>query len=157
MLSLACRAPKPTLPDVGSFDDILAEARQHTGGAAAQPAAGASPADQPAGGAGAAAEEQPEDAGAELRPAAAVGEADAGAGGMEGGADDDGDDLVIMDSDEDDDGGSGGLAEVRLVDLPSTSKKKRRMDFITQVKGAAMRGELCALAGCLSMQGWAGV
>lgn len=117
--SLVCRAPKPSLPDVGSFEDLLAQARQQ-GGAA--PAAGE---EQQGGSDAAPADRSP--GGSSQEDGAAAAAAQAQQQGV--GAGEEGDDLLIMDSDEE--GGEG----VRLVDLPASTRKKQqeRMPWITQV------------------------
>lgn len=121
----ACRAPKPAMPDVGSFEDILAQARQQAAPpAAAEPAGCAPDGEQGAGG-----EQQGAAAGEQAAAAAGAGAEEEQAAGEEDGSCD-GDDLLIMSSDEE--GGGGG--DVRLVELPSTTKKANRMPFIrTQV------------------------
>lgn len=120
--SHACRAPKPSLPDVGSFEDLLAQARQQGG------AAPAATEDQQAGDDAAAAGHSPGGSGREGAAAEAGGQAQQAEGGGAGG-EEEGDDLLIMESDEE--GGEG----VRLVDLPASTRKKQqeRMPWITQV------------------------
>lgn len=85
--------------------------------------------DEHPGGAPAAAGEEGAAATAAALQAAEVAEAAVGGDGVAGGMGEDGDDLLILGSDEE------GGAEVRLVELPSTGKKKPRMPFITQVGG----------------------
>lgn len=121
------------MPDVGSFEDILAEARQQT---AAPPAAGV---------AGAEALADPQAAvaalveGTEGAHAGVAAEKDvAGLAGEDEDVSRDADELLIMGSEDDEEGSEGGgVAGVRLVELPSTLKKHRsRMPFIrTQVGG----------------------
>jgi hypothetical protein len=103
------------VPDVGNFDDILAQARQGAADAghlaAAQHAAPA--------------------AGEEQAGVADGGEAQAEGGSQgEGGQDGDGD-LQILSSDDEE--GGEGVGEMRLVELPSTIEKKRMPFIPTQV------------------------
>ena len=130
-----CRAPKAAVPDVGNFDDILAQARQ--GAADAGHAAAAAAAQHAAPAAG-----EEHAAGADGEEAQAEGGSQ-GEGGSEGG---DGD-LQILSSD-DEEGGEGG-GELRLVELPSTIKKKRMPFIPTQVPACACLAVLCVLCAML--------
>ena len=130
-----CSAPKPALPDVGTFEDVLAQARQQAAPPPPAAAGGRAGGDATAGAADGAGD-------GACGAAAAVGgdaEADAEAAGaaadaVEADADDD---LEFLDSDEE------GSGDERLVELPGTSKKKK-MPHMTHV-GAALR---CAAAVC---------
>lgn len=143
---------------MGSFDEILAEARQQAGGAAAGAAdleaEAAAEGEQPGGAAAAAGEGDPAATAAGSPSAAGAAEAAASGDGdaAETGEGGEGDDLLIMDSDEE------GSAEVRLVELPSTVKKKPHMPFFTQVcvggrAGESRRGRQCR---ALKSGGWWG-
>lgn len=117
------------MPDVGNFDDILAQARQQGGAPLAGTAAAGNEAATEGASAGAAAGEAASPAaGGEGSPVAA---ADAAAAEKE-----EEEDLLILGSDEEGEEGVEG-AGARLVELPSTTKKKRRMPFITQVRPGA--------------------
>lgn len=124
------------MPDVGSFEDLLAQARQQGG------AAPAAPHEQQDGGDAAVADGSPGGSG-QKGAAAAAAAGPAGQQGGRGGGEEDGEDLLIMDSDEE------GGEDVRLVDLPSSTRKKQqeRMPWITQVGGGLVR--------CLGW-GWGG-
>lgn len=119
---MRCRAPKPAMPDVGSFEDLLAQARQQGG------AAPAAQDEQQDCGDAALADGSTGDSGQKGAVATAVA-GPAGQQGGSGGGEEDGEDLLIMDSDEE------GGEDVRLVDLPSSTRKKQqeRMPWITQV------------------------
>lgn len=138
------RAPKPALPDVGNFDDLLAEARQQT--AAAPPAAAEQQEEGAPGGsaaAPAAAGKSPFDVAAAR---AAGGGSPAQEAGQEAGQEEE-EDLLIMDLDEEEEAGGEG---VRLVELPSSTKKKApRMPFITQARRRWGSGGGIAAAPCM--------
>ena len=126
-----CRAPKAALPDVGNFDDILAQARQGAAADAGHPAAPGAGEEQAGGGAD----------GGEAQ-------AEGGSQGSEGGSEGGDGDLQILSSDEEEGGEGGG--ELRLVELPSTVKKKRMPFIPTQVPASAYPA-------CLAIAGWVAV
>ena len=156
-----CRAPKAALPDVGNFDDLLAQARQQ-GGTAAEQTGG----DEPAAAAVAAAEARPSPFAAALAAAARSSQEQQQQQPQQQQQEQEqeeeeqhgADDLEILGSDEE---GSqeGGAADLRLVELPTSTKKKReRLPFITQARwaGAGVRAgahTVCCTPSCLLFAG----